>query len=274
LGSKIVFQVMHGGPQAIPNPIRPSDLSEPEIDEITERYALCAERLRSVGADGIMIHAAHGYLVSSFLSPFANSRTDKYGGSLENRARFLGGIVSELKRVDRKGFLIAVKINGSDLCENGVTAHEIADVLKIAKVDLAEISCGGGRDSTIRSHWNRAVGAKLPGRAAETLEGFLKRKVPVVEGYTMEFAKEIKRANPGTAVASVGGFSTIGAMTEALKHVDLVSLGRPFIGEPDLCAKLRTGKSTRVECVRCGQCMLWFKEGVPIRCFMKDPESK
>jgi 2,4-dienoyl-CoA reductase-like NADH-dependent reductase (Old Yellow Enzyme family) len=270
LGSKIVFQVVHGGPQAVPKPIHPADLSEPEIDQITEQYAVCAERLRKAGADGIVIHAAHGYLVSSFLSPFANSRTDKYGGSLENRARFLTGIVSELRRVDRKDFLVAVKINGSDLCENGVTAKDIGQVLKTAKVDLAEISCGGGMDGTIRSHWSKAILPKLPTGAGQALTEFLKKRIPVTEGYTLEFAKEIKAANPGTVVASVGGFTTVAAMNQALKSVDLVSLGRPFIREPDLCAKLRTGKSDRVECVRCGQCILLFREVAPVRCFLKE----
>jgi 2,4-dienoyl-CoA reductase-like NADH-dependent reductase (Old Yellow Enzyme family) len=269
LGSKVIFQVVHGGPQAVPKPINPADLSESEIDEITERYAICAERLRRAGADGIMIHAAHGYLISSFLSPFANARTDKYGGSLENRARLLTNIASELRRIDRKDFLIACKINGSDLSANGVTPAEIAAALKLAKVDLAEISCGGGMDATIRSRWSRAIIPKLPPGAAAAVSSFAERRVPLTEGYTLEFAKVVKAANPGTIVASVGGFKSVDAMKEALKSVDLVSLGRPFIREPDLCKKLRSGQK-EVECVRCGQCILLFREVAPVRCFLKE----
>jgi 2,4-dienoyl-CoA reductase-like NADH-dependent reductase (Old Yellow Enzyme family) len=270
LGSKIIFQVVHGGPAAVPKPIFPADLSEAEIDEITERYVVCAQRLRNAGADGIVVHGAHGYLVSAFLSPFSNARTDKYGGSLENRARFLTNIVSELRRIDRKDFLIAVKINGTDLTDNGITAPDIAKVLKLANVDLAEISIGGGFGSTIRSHWSSRLIPKLPKGAADFLSDLLKNPIPLKEGYTLEYAKEIKAANPKTVVASVGGYKTVQAMTEALKHVDLVSLGRPFIREPDLAKKLRTGQAKEVECVRCGQCILLFREVSPVRCFLKE----
>jgi 2,4-dienoyl-CoA reductase-like NADH-dependent reductase (Old Yellow Enzyme family) len=273
LGSKIVFQVMHGGPKAVPKPIHPVDLSEPEIDEIIERYAICAERLRRAGADGIMIHAAHGYLVSSFLCPVANGRTDQYGGSLENRARLLTNIVTELRRIDRKNFLIACKINGSDLSPSGATPADIAATLRLAKVDLAEISCGGGRDSTIRNRWSRAIISKLPPSAAAAAASLAQSQVPLTEGYTLEFAKIIKSANPETVVASVGGFQTVAAMQKALKSVDLVSIGRPFIRDPHLCKSLRLGR-TQVECVRCGQCSHLFRQVSPLRCFLRDGYPK
>jgi 2,4-dienoyl-CoA reductase-like NADH-dependent reductase (Old Yellow Enzyme family) len=267
-GSKIIFQVMHGGPNAL-TPVSPAELSEAAIDEIIERYAICARRLRKVGADGIMLHAAHGYLISSFLSPFANARSDKYGGSLENRARLLTEIVAELRRNERRDFLIAVKINGSDMTENGMRPSDIAKVLKLAKVDLAEISCGGGSGVSTRSFWNSALLPKVPGEAAVFLRSVLKKPEPT-EGYNLEFAKEIKMANPNIIVASVGGFKTLKAMQDALKYVDIVSLGRPFIREPDLCKKLRTGSATEVECVRCGQCRILFRVVDPVRCFLKE----
>jgi 2,4-dienoyl-CoA reductase-like NADH-dependent reductase (Old Yellow Enzyme family) len=267
-GSRIIFQVMHGGPNAL-TPVSPAELSEASIDEIIERYAICGARLRKVGADGIMLHAAHGYLISSFLSPISNSRTDKYGGSLENRARLLTAIVAELRRNERREFLIAVKINGSDMTEHGLLPSDIAKVLKLAKVDLAEISCGGGSGVCTRSFWNPGLLPKLPTEAAAFLRSVLKKPKPT-EGYNLEFAKEIKIANPNTIVASVGGFKTLKAMHDALKHVDIVSLGRPFIREPDLCKKLRTGRATEVECVRCGQCRILFRVVDPVRCFLKD----
>jgi 2,4-dienoyl-CoA reductase-like NADH-dependent reductase (Old Yellow Enzyme family) len=220
-----------------------------------------------------MLHAAHGSLISSFLSPFTNLRRDKYGGSLENRARFLSEIVRELRKIEKKNFLIAVKINGADLVENGVTSADVGRVLKLANVDLAEISCGGGSGMAIRSFWNPGLLSKLRSEAAEFLKGVIKKPIPI-EGYNLEFAKEIKAANPGLAVASVGGFKSVRAMQEALKWVDLVSLGRPFIREPDLCRKLRRGDKSEVECVRCGQCRILFRVVDPVRCFLKEQYLK
>jgi 2,4-dienoyl-CoA reductase-like NADH-dependent reductase (Old Yellow Enzyme family) len=267
-GGRIIFQVMHGGPSAV-SPVAPADLSQPQIDEITERFALTARRLRAVGADGIMLHAAHGFLISSFLSPFANARTDKYGGSLENRSRFLRDIVSEVRRSDTENFIVAMKINGSDLVENGLLPCDVAKIVKLVNVDLAEISCGGSAPFRNRSYWNPALLPKLPKQAAALLQTAIKAP-KLTEGYTLEYAKEIKAANPNTVIASVGGFRTVKAMTEALKSVDLVSLGRPFIREPDVCAKLRTGQSQEVECVRCGQCTLLYRVVDPVRCYLKE----
>jgi 2,4-dienoyl-CoA reductase-like NADH-dependent reductase (Old Yellow Enzyme family) len=267
-GSKIIFQVMHGGPNSL-TPVFPADLSEPEIDEIIERYAICAARLQKVSADGIMLHAAHGYLISSFLSPFSNARTDKYGGSLENRARFLKEIVAELRKNEKKNFLIAVKINGADFVENGMTTADVGKVLKLVNVDLAEISCGGGSGMSIRSFWDPGLLKKVGKEAGKFLKGVIKKPKPI-EGYNLEFAKEIKAENPKLVVASVGGFKSVKVMQEALKFVDLVSLGRPFIREPGLCKKLRTGEQSEVECVRCGQCRILFRVVDPVRCFLKE----
>lgn len=95
-------------------------------------------------------------------------------------------------------------------------------------------------------------------------------KYPLFEGYNTEFAEVIKKSNPKTAIASVGGFKTIEVMENSLKKVDFISLGRPFLREQDLCQKLRNGTSREVECVRCDQCHLFRDYDPPARCYLKE----
>lgn len=138
------------------------------------------------------------------------------------------------------------------------------------RIDLVEVSCGILNYSTIiRSRWGDKNVPPAIVNAIKDIKGGIDPKYPLKEGYTLDYAKVIKQMSPKTIVASVGGFKKKSSMENALTYVDLVSLGRPFIREPDLCFNLRT-KSDEVECHRCGQCIAaLYLDNMPIKCFSK-----
>ena len=129
---------------------RPRALSDTEITEIIGRFARAARIAANTGFDGVQIHAAHGYLIMQFLSPLVNDRTDRYGGSLENRMRLLIETVREIRATTSSRFLIAVKLNSADFQRGGFDADDsltVAHALEKEGIDLLEIS-GGTYEST------------------------------------------------------------------------------------------------------------------------------
>jgi 2,4-dienoyl-CoA reductase-like NADH-dependent reductase (Old Yellow Enzyme family) len=163
-GAKIWMQISHAGrqTQAVvnPHPKAPSAialglpgktfgvpvaLTEVEIFEIIERFAIASLAAKNAGFDGVQIHAAHGYLLSSFLNPRANIRTDQWGGSLENRARILLAVVDAARVKTGADFTITVKLNSADFQQGGFSFAECKQVVKWLEehqVDLIEISGG------------------------------------------------------------------------------------------------------------------------------------
>ncbi|WP_229118062.1 oxidoreductase [Enemella evansiae] len=149
-GAKIWMQINHPGRQVLadmpgvawaPSAIRvdlgrnskrfaePTEMTEAQIAEIIERFRVTAQRAEEAGFDGVEIHAAHGYLLSQFLSPLANRRTDHWGGSLQNRARLLVEIVRTVRAVVSPGFAVAVKLNSADFQRGGFDAADAAAVI-------------------------------------------------------------------------------------------------------------------------------------------------
>ncbi|MGS2721323.1 NADH:flavin oxidoreductase/NADH oxidase family protein [Paraglaciecola aestuariivivens] len=125
--------------------MQPKAMDEAEIADVITRFATTAKRAEQAGFDGVEIHAAHGYLLSQFLSPLTNKRTDKWGGTLENRARLLMSIVERIQQLCSKDFAIAVKLNSADFQRGGFDiedAQQVVKYLEQAKVDLVELSGG------------------------------------------------------------------------------------------------------------------------------------
>ena len=264
--TKIVFQLIDGG-TATPfdvigeRPRGPSEwgpgthaMTKMEIAEVIEKYATAAKRLQEIGADGVQIHSAHGYLISEFLSPYANHRTDEYGGSPENRRRILKEIVDETRKmVDTKRFLITTKINANDCVPGGVTPQDLAETVKAIKgIDLYEISCGfqDGR-TTIRP---KAKKIQKPG-------------YPLVEGYNLDGVKAVRKVSK-VKLGVVGGFRTEKEMKHALElGADLISLGRPSINDPQCVKHFHEG--VPLGCVSCSQCAFTLGGPEPVRCVIK-----
>lgn len=230
-----------GGTFAVPRALEPH-----EITDIIRRFATTARIVLDAGFTGVQVHAAHGYLISQFLSPQANRRTDEWGGSPENRRRFLLEIVRAVRAEIGAGVPLSVKLNSADFQRGGITEDESAEVvLALAEegIDLLEIS-GGTYES-----------AAMMGMPA----GPKKESTRAREAYFLDYAERVRAATTTAAggrralpLMLTGGFRTAAGMTGALESgaVDVVGLGRPLALEPDLPARLLDGTTTASAALR------------------------
>ena len=262
-GGRIVAQINHAGVVHRPDRAGPSEyreadwsareMTEDEVDAAIQAFGDAAERAMQAGFDGVQIHGAHGYLISQFLSRLVNRRTDKWGGSLEKRMRFLLEVYDEVRgRVGNEPVLI--KMNCDDFSPDGFT---VEDSVKVAKaladrgIDLIEVS-GGGRGEV----------NELRGRAKHS-------DATYDELAFAGHAEKIKKAIGPTPMALVNGFRQLKTMQLAvdMSLTDMVSMSRPLIREPDLVKKLEAGQ-TEVGCIRCDACHSNFGKAMT-QCLME-----
>ncbi|BFM17828.1 NADH:flavin oxidoreductase/NADH oxidase family protein [Maricurvus nonylphenolicus] len=208
----------------------PRELREDEILDIIQRFTNTAVILQKAGFDGVQLHGAHGYLISQFLSPNHNKRTDQWGGSLENRMRFVTEVYKSIREATGKRFNIAIKLNSSDFQKGGFTHEESIEVAKVLDglgIDLIEISGGS---------WENPVN-----RRGEQKESTRKR-----EAYFLEFAEELKK-NVSAPLMVTGGFRSQAAIEEALDSgaMDVAGLARPYAVDPNLANKILQGQGYR-----------------------------
>ncbi len=243
----------------------PRGLTVPEIEELVQKFASAAKRAQDAGFDGIELHFAHGYLVNSFLSRAWNKRQDKYGGDLENRARFAVEIAQAIRRQVGKGFVIGARINGREYgTELGLTpaeSQEIARMLGSASVDYLSVT-GWGYG---HYHWTLFPEQILyPEPTKEMLP--LATKVQK-GGAFLDSAAAIKKSASIPVVA-------VGKLTpelgeQALKDgkADLIAFCRSLFADPDLPNKIATGRRDDiVPCSTCVTCFNCFIQGEPQRC--------
>ena len=213
----------------------PVALTVEEIDELVDRFALAAKTCQDAGFTGAQIHAAHGYLLSSFLSPRSNQRTDEYGGSLENRARFLLAVVAKTRAAVGPDFPISVKLNSADFQKGGFNFEDSLQVvrwLEAASVDLVEISGGTYEQPALMG----ADGIE------EKEEQNVAPSTRAREAYFVDFAKAMQDAVTVPLMVT-GGFRTRAAMESALESgaADLIGLGRPMCVMTDAPKQLMEG---------------------------------
>jgi len=292
-GSKIIFQLGHAGIQApekaigqLPLGPSPSDknieMNDDQIQETILAFTRGASRSIEAGADGIQLHAAHGYLINEFLSPYFNRRSDSWGGSEENRFLFLGNIITEIKKILPGGVPLIIKLNSNDYTpEEGITpglAVSYAKRLAQLNIDGLEVSCG----TSSRSPWNICRGdipvkeisknfpeSRRPG--VETTLNNLARKVKLKEGYNLEATQMIRPVMGNISLFAVGGFRHVSRMEEAIKngHTDFISMCRPFIKEPYLVKHIREGKVKTASCTSCNKCFAAVANDIPVKCYQK-----
>jgi len=200
----------------------PVALTIEEIEELVDRFALAAKTCQAAGFTGAQIHAAHGYLLSSFLSPRSNQRSDKYGGSLENRARFLLAAVAKTRAAVGPDFPISVKLNSADFQKGGFNFEDSLQVvqwLEAASVDLVEISGGTYEQPALMG--SDGIEEKEEQNVAPSTKAR--------EAYFVDFAKAMQDAVKVPLMVT-GGFRTRAAMESALSSgaADLIGLGRPM----------------------------------------------
>ncbi|WP_040405903.1 NADH:flavin oxidoreductase/NADH oxidase family protein [Amycolatopsis nigrescens] len=217
---------------------KPRALTGSEIEAIIDRFALAASTFVDAGFAGIQLHGAHGYLISQFLSPLTNERTDAWGGDAVRRRRFLLELVRRIRTEIGDGIPLSVKLNSADFQRGGFGEDESLEVVRElgdAGIDLLEIS-GGTYEK-----------AAMMGMAREST---VRR-----EAYFLDYAAKARKVSD-VALMVTGGFSTAEGMAEALRSgaLDVIGLGRPLTVDPGLPARLLAGADIRAErlCPRTG----------------------
>lgn len=260
---KIILQLAHSGCRApkkfaggnamgpsAPGPDEPASFREMTVEDIRSlsgAFVRGAVRARTAGFDGIQLHAAHGYLLSQFLSPYYNRRVDEYGGGIENRARFLLEVVGAIRREVGVDFPVLVKMNSEDFLNNGMTRDEmlrVAGMLEEIGIDAIELSGGTGESGELG-----------PVRKGER------------EIYYREAAREFKERIkvPLVLVGGIRSYDEAGGLVSE-KITDYISLCRPLIREPDLVNRWRSGDTGRAACISCNLCFRPAYTGKGIYC--------
>ena len=303
--SKVFFQLNHAGQQTSPadlgqtplgpsssvrdpiNFFKPRKMNETEIQDAADAYSEAARRAVKAGADGIQVHCAHGYLINQFLSPFFNRRQDKWGGSSENRFRFLKQVIQAIQEKVPNDFSITVKLNTNDFTPKPGITHELAveyaGMLKHLGVDMIEVSCG----SSIFSYMNMCRGDVPVKEMVQSMPLWkkpvawlmiqsLKGKYDLDEGYNLTAARAIKPVIGNIPLGLVGGMRTMNKMSQVVTNqdADLISMSRPFIREPFIIKKFKDNKKNKVACVSCNRCLAAVPNGFPVRCYNKSFPKK
>jgi 2,4-dienoyl-CoA reductase-like NADH-dependent reductase (Old Yellow Enzyme family) len=256
-GSAIIMQLVHGGsntgfnvanrtllaPSAVENRAEktmPKEMSKGEIMEVIQAFAAASHRAEVAGFDGIQLHIAHGYLLSQFLCPYYNRRTDEYGGSVENRSRIIIETLKAIRKFVGKDFVLMAKINCEDFMDDGLTAEDSLVVCKImANNGLNAIEVSGGSGS---SRVNEGAARK----------GIIRKEK---ESYFKEYAAKIAE-QIDIPVILVGGNRSPERMMEILNttKIGYFSLSRPLLREPDLIVRWESGDTEKAKCISCNRC--------------------
>jgi len=260
-GGKVALQIVHAGGETDTNtagrqPLAPSavkvdqfpemsaELSKDEISDIVTAFAEGARRAKAWGFDAVQLHGAHGFLINQFLSPLTNRRTDEYGGSMENRCRFLLEVYRKVRETVGAEYPVLIKLNAADYVDGGL---EIDDAVYAAK----KLS-GAGIDAIEISTGTPASGEKGPARG--------KINKPEREAYNLDLARKVKAA-VGCPVIVVGGFRSYEVAEKAIRDdgMDCISMARPLIREPGLPNRWLQGDRSPAKCISCNSC---FKPGL------------
>ena len=251
-GAKVMVQLNHPGkqapktvskqtvaPSAVPlgNGLNklfstPRALTTSEVEELVQKFITSAKVAKEAGFSGVQIHAAHGYLISQFLSPHDNRRTDKYGGSLENRMRFLKEIYLGMREELGKDFPIGIKINSTDFKEDGLTEEDsLETIVELANLGLDFVEISGGT-------------YERPAMMGATSTS--SNKV-----FFAEYSKKLKQ-KIDIPVIVTGGIRSINAMNTLLNDntTDFIGIARPLTIDPNIPNKIKQGTYTIVETTR------------------------
>jgi len=274
-GGKIAVQLAHSGCMANPELTGQTPLGVSQVDGfgrspcremtiedihgIVAAFGQAARRAREAGFDAVEIHAAHGYLMSQFLSPAFNKRTDEYGGSVDNRARALLQALKAIRGEVGEGFPVLTKMNSEDCLDGGLT---LPDSLKVGS--LLE---KGGLDAVELSGGTLVSGKLSPSRSGIKTED--------KEAYFREAARQFKK-EVKIPIILVGGVRSpqVAEKLVAEGYVDYLSMSRPFIREPDLVKRWQSGDRRKAKCISDNQCFGPGMAGEGIYCVVEKKGGK
>jgi len=296
-GCKIFFELNHAGRQKTKETIgqtplapsagkadqafrvKPESMTNEKIKDTINDFGEAARRANDSGADGILIHAANGYLLNEFLSPFFNQRTDEWGGSDENKYRILHDTIEKCRKAINKNMALTVKLSTNDYTpKQGITpdlAKKYARYLIEDGIDGLVTSQGTVAFSSMNIWkgdvpvseilksmplWMRPIGWLMLRR--------LVGKYDFEEPWNLADAKIMKEAIGDIPLLLGGGLRKLATMQKAVEdgEADFVYLGRPFIREPNLVNKFQTGQTEVAACVSCNKCTAASLRNLPLRC--------
>lgn len=241
------------GPSSIPSPYS-TEQDEPfSVEQILNLVNCFVETIHGIqmeGFDGIQLHAAHGGLLSKFLSPYTNRRQDQYGGSIQNRVRILEEIITGARRKVGR-FPILIKVNATDFIEGGIeidTFPVLAHEIELAGADAIEIS-GGMWDCLVKPE------SELGFRPIPSPESHTRIKDPEKQSYFLKYAESLNLDIP---IILVGGNRDVERLEQILQNerIDFISLCRPLISEPDVPNRWLESRGTSgTDCISCNSCI-------------------
>lgn len=219
--------------------IMSQELSKDMINELVEAHAEAAFRCKKAGFDMVLVHGAHGWLISQFFSPNINTRTDKFGGSIENRARFALMVVKAIRDAVGPHFPINFRINGADGIPGGMTLDESIQICKLLEphVDALHVS------SSV--HY------------VPLLQDLMQSPIYTPHAHLLKYAEAVKKEIHRIPIITVGGFSDLDLMEDSVAagKADIIALGRQLLADPDIARKGKYGKADEVRhCLRCATC--------------------
>ncbi len=269
-GGVIVLQLAHAGMFADPlltggvpigpsdvvgfTPSTPQEMAPHQIKTTIRAFGMAAKRAQKAGFDGIQIHAAHGYLLSQFLSPVFNRRKDKYGGSLNNRMRIVIEVLREIRSRVGGDFPVLAKINVQDFLEGGLTLEEALEagvLLQDEGIDAIELSGGTGASGKLRP--------VRAGIAREEDEAYFRNESAAF------------KAQLNIPILMVGGIRSFSVAERIIKEsvADFISMSRPLIREPELIKRWRTGDRRKATCESDNRCFIPIRNGKGVYCVVE-----
>jgi len=298
-GTKIAMQIVHCGRQTTkeaigiqplaPSPVKdqsffvmPREMTGEDIERIFEAFAQASRRVRESGFDAVQIHGAHGFLVNQFLCPHTNRRKDKWGGTLENRVRFVEELYDRCRRQVGDDYPILIKINAYDNMKNGLKIEEsvvMAKMMADMGFDGIEVSCGIGEDgfATLRGdvpievfldEWDTYKNKNPLFRFVMRRFGKKLIKPPqLTQAFNRESARAIKAAI-NIPVFLVGGITDPAAIEQIVESgdADYISLSRALIDDPKFPEKIRQGSRKTAGFIDCNLCSAYMISE-PLRCY-------
>ena len=295
---KVAFQLVHAGMQAFSRmigetPAGPSgdilnpvsieysrEMTDEDIWDSIESFVQAAERGVAAEADAIQLHAAHGYLINQFLSPFYNHRNDDWGGSDKNRFKFLKEIIIKIKKVLPSDIPLLVKLSTNDFTpENGIVpalAVKYSEWMVKLGIDAIETSCGSGTYAIFNMSRGevpvKEILQAVPDYMrdmAEEIYGDMVGKFSFEEGYNLDAIKLIRAQLKDTPLILVGGLRSKSFIENVLnnRYANFISMSRPFIREPYLVKQFEKQEQLKAACISCNKCLAAVPNNYPVRCY-------
>ena len=233
-----------------------AEMTHGQIDEMVDAFAGAAKRAKEAGFDGVQIHAAHGYCLSQFLSPWYNRRHDEYGGSVENRAKAVVRVYRAVREAIG-AMPVIIKINAEDfIAEGGFTQEMMLQTTKILQKE--------GLDGVEMS------GSCITDKSSFSSDRLTDPKTPTDEGYYLDAARNYKQELQMPLIL-VGGIRSLEASQKIVEGqmADFIAFSRPLVCEPDLVSRWQAGDTQRSHCISCSKCRGPINAGEGIRCVIR-----